>query len=207
MIRSLTPLTLLLLAACATGPSNPTVMSVKVPQVTSTQFAYDLRFDPQGRLDAPQSRALGEYLESIGIGYGDRIALDDGVPAGRATRRASVAQVASRFGLMIAEDAPVTAGAVPPGVTRIVITRSTAEVPNCPDWSRTANYDGQFSTMSNFGCSVNGNFAAMIADPNDLVAGKPYEGVDGHTTQKAVKNFRDRAPTGTAKVASPGAAK
>ena len=54
-----------------------------------------------------------------------------------------------------------------PGQARVVITRSTASVPGCPDWSvkTEANYNN--ATSPGFGCGVNSNLAAMIANPAD----------------------------------------
>ena len=52
--------------------------------------------------------------------------------------------------------------------------------------------------MSNFGCSVNANLAAMIANPEDLVHGREGSGVnDALTATKAVETYRKAEPTGT----------
>src|SRR3546814_14284849 len=69
----------------------------------------------------------------------------------------------------------VTRGSVPAGMVRVVATRSTARVDNCPDWSAPSHPNVQASTTSNFGCASQSNLAAMIADPNDLLAGKRSE--------------------------------
>jgi pilus assembly protein CpaD len=51
--------------------------------------------------------------------------------------------------------------------------------------------------MSNFGCAVNGNLAAMIANPEDLIHGREGSGVgDTLTSNKAVDAYRKAAPTG-----------
>src|SRR3546814_10073740 len=80
----------------------------------------------------------------------------------------------------------VTRGSVPAGMVRVVATRSTARVDNCPDWSAPSHPNVQASTTSNFGCASQSNLAAMIADPNDLLAGKPYAGGDPNTAVKSV---------------------
>jgi pilus assembly protein CpaD len=52
--------------------------------------------------------------------------------------------------------------------------------------------------MSNFGCAVNSNYAAMVADPVDLVHGREGTGVlDTSTATKAVDYYRAAPPTGT----------
>jgi pilus assembly protein CpaD len=51
--------------------------------------------------------------------------------------------------------------------------------------------------MSNFGCAVNSNLAAMIANPEDLIQGRDASGlVDPRTGTKAVDIYRDKKPTG-----------
>jgi pilus assembly protein CpaD len=52
--------------------------------------------------------------------------------------------------------------------------------------------------MSNFGCSVNSNLAAMIADPEDLIHGREGDGVgDPRTGAKAVNYYRSLEPSGS----------
>ena len=75
----------------------------------------------------------------------------------------------------------------------MVVSRSTASVPDCPNWSPT----GASATASNYGCAVNSNLAAMVADPSDLVLGQNGHGTgDATATSKAIKVYRDKAPTG-----------
>src|SRR3546814_15803584 len=81
------------------------------------------------------ARALDDWFVSINLGYGDRVTVDDPVSYGAAERRAAVAQAVGRYGLLLDGTAPVTRGSVPAGMVRVVVTRSTARVDNCPDWS------------------------------------------------------------------------
>ena len=51
--------------------------------------------------------------------------------------------------------------------------------------------------MSNFGCAVNCNFAAMVANPVDLVHGREGNGVgDTATAAKAVQLYRSSPAAG-----------
>jgi pilus assembly protein CpaD len=51
--------------------------------------------------------------------------------------------------------------------------------------------------MSNYGCSINSNLAAMIADPEDLVHGREGGAVtDTKTAVRAVDLYRTKPPTG-----------
>jgi pilus assembly protein CpaD len=115
--------------------------------------------------------------------------------AGMAT--ADVARVAGRYGLLVSAGAPVTVSAIPEGAVRVVVSRTQASVPGCPNWSEEAapNYNNRM--ISNFGCSVNSNLAAMIANPQDLVYGREGDGVtDPRTATRAVDVYRSKAPTG-----------
>ena len=78
---------------------------------------------------------------------------------------------AGRHGLLLETGAPVTVGFVDPGRVRVVVTRSTAHVPGCPNWSGRQNGNLGNSTSPGFGCSINGNLAAMIANPEHLLEG------------------------------------
>ena len=52
--------------------------------------------------------------------------------------------------------------------------------------------------MSNYGCANNAALAAMIADPLDLVQGRGAGGAtDPITSSKAVRAYRDTAPSGS----------
>jgi len=52
--------------------------------------------------------------------------------------------------------------------------------------------------MSNYGCSMNANLAAMVANPEDLIHGREGTGIgDTATGAKAVQFYRTTPPTGT----------
>lgn len=181
-----------LLSGC--GTYNGGMESLHQPVVQRTDYALDLT--ASGASLAPgESERLAGWLRAMRPGYGDRISLDDG--AGGTTGRDQVAAEAGRYGLMLGDSAPVTAGAITPGTVRVVVTRMSASVPSCPDFSRVYEPDYQASTTSNFGCATNKNLAAMIANPADLVRGEPGSGTsDPGQITKAIKAYRDAPPTG-----------
>ena len=182
----------LALAGC--GPVNRGVATVHQPVVTRADYTLDLGVDGKG-LRYGEERRLTAWFDSLQLGYGDRVAVDDPEPA--AGHRAAIAEVASRYGMLVDRTPPVTEGAIAPGSVRVIITRSTAEVPNCPDWRRDSQPEFEASTTSNFGCAANANLAMMVANPQDLIvgqAGSPTR--DARTVTKAVKSYRDYIPTG-----------
>jgi pilus assembly protein CpaD len=183
----------LVLSSCGAGSMpSPEMASAHVPVVSQTMLVYDLRFGDGQSLSGTDRQSFLEWLESINVGYGDRISVDDPNPGAR-QRRAAVADAVAEFGLLLADNVPVTASAVAPGEARVVVLRATASVPGCPDWRRASHPELAASKMSNFGCATESNLAAMVADSNDLVAGKAYAGTDAISTSAAVKTYRKRA--------------
>lgn len=172
------------------GPERG-VDSLNQPVVERTDFVLDLSA-PDGRLSATERARLHRWFETLSLGYGDHVFVDDRQGGGLV--RFDVGQVAAEYGILLDEGAPVTTGEVPPGTVRVVVSRSVAYVPNCPNWA--ANR-GPSSTSSNYGCAINSNLAAMIADPNDLVLGQSGSVTgDANTSSKAIKLYRQTAPSG-----------
>ncbi len=77
-----------------------------------------------------------------------------------------------------------------------VVEGDRAYVPGCPDW-HAAGRDSAAMTDSNYGCATSSNLAAMIANPADLLHGRAYAGTDAETATRAIKAWRDVAPTGS----------
>ncbi|RIA37587.1 pilus assembly protein CpaD [Hephaestia caeni] len=184
----------LLLAGCG-GTVNRGLESVHQPVVSRADYAFDLS-TANGHLAPGEAQRLDGWLVSLNVGYGDNVGIDD--PSPYATpARAEVAQQVARYGLLLADTAPITAQPLTPDTLRVVVTRMSASVPNCPDFSREGNHEFQGSMTSNFGCAVNSNLAAMVARPQDLVRGQPgAPSVDPATATKAIQTFRAAKPTG-----------
>jgi pilus assembly protein CpaD len=182
------------LAACNT-PDLPDkgVAAVNVPVVTSADYVFDASA-PDGALAPGESDRLNGWFQGLGLAYGDTIYVD-GAYADAA--HGQVAAIAGQYGMMVSEGAPVTTGAVQPGMVRVVVSRRRASVPYCPNWSIPAqpNYDNR--TMSNFGCGVNSNIAAMVANPEDLIHGRDAGTTDVDTASRAILFYRNAPPTGT----------
>lgn len=195
-----TSLAIVLLASVFAGSSAASadqpergLQAVNQPVVTRSDFAMDLAA-PDGTLAASEDARLDGWFRGLGLGYGDRIYVD-GDYAG--TAASGVASVAGRYGLMVSAGSPVTAGSVQPGTVRVVVSRTRASVPGCPNWDRAASPDFKNRQMPNFGCALNGNFAAMVADPQDLIYGRDGGSVvDASTAAKAVHMYRDWPLTG-----------
>lgn len=190
----------LALGACGGMPTeNRSLNSARQPVVERTNFTLDVTTSGDGMPVSEQQRVAG-WFEAMGLGYGDRISIED--PTASRAVKEDLAALAGRHGLLVSEGSPVTAGYVDPGQARIVVTRSTASVPGCPDWSANNEANLNNATYPGYGCAVNGNLAAMVANPEDLIAGQKGTGETVVTTStKAIKAYRDKAPTGTGDLA------
>jgi len=160
------------LAGCGGMATNRQLYSVHQPVVSHASFTLDLAIGPEG-LGAEEPRRLADWLTAMNVRYGDRVSLDD--PQANPATRAAVEQVLSHYGLILSrETAPVAAVSL--GMVRVTITRASAEVPGCPDWSANSETNWHNATSTNYGCAVNSNVAAMIANPDDLLRGSRSSG-------------------------------
>jgi pilus assembly protein CpaD len=183
------------LAACNT-PDQPDrgVAAVNVPVVTSADYVFDAAA-PEGALAPGEADRLNGWFQGLGIGYGDSIYVDGPFADGA---RGQVSAIAGQYGMMVSAGAPVTPGAVSPGTVRVVVSRRRAEVPNCPNWSLPAQPNYNNRNMSNFGCGVNSNIAAMVANPEDLIHGREGASTgDVNAAAKAVIFYRSAPPSGS----------
>jgi pilus assembly protein CpaD len=173
-------------------PPNRGLDSINQPVVERTDYVLNLANQGGGLSPAEQGR-LDAWFRSLGLGYGDRVFVDE--VYGPSEAREDIARIAADYGLLVRDGAPITTGAIQPGSIRVIVSRSMASVPNCPHWS---GRGGINSTSPNYGCAVNSNFAAMVADPSDLVLGQAGSGTgDAATAAKAIKVYRETPPTGT----------
>ena len=183
------------LAAPVAAKDDPTrgVESVNVPVVTRSDYMFDAAA-PDGQLSPFEQSRLDAWFAGLSLGFGDRVYVEGN--ASSAARR-DVGQVVSRYGMLVSTGAPILAGSIADGSVRVVVSRTRASMPTCPNWSLNAQPNSANRTMANFGCAVNGNLAAMIADPNDLVWGREGTGIgDADTASRAIRSYRNAKPTG-----------
>lgn len=173
------------------GPERG-IDSLNQPVVQRTDYVLDLPA-PTGGLSAVEKGRLRGWFDGLGVGYGDHVFVEEGYGPGPGT--ADVATIAAEYGLLLSQGAPVTAGPVQAGSVRVVVARTTASVPGCPSGGQPS---GPSSTSPNYGCALNSNWAAMVANPSDLVLGQTGAvGAASDAGTKAIKVYRDAQPTGT----------
>ncbi|MXP27555.1 pilus assembly protein CpaD [Porphyrobacter algicida] len=184
------------LAACGGMPQNRSLYSVKQPVVERSTVALDVNTDADG-LSISEQQRLAAWFQAMDLRYGDRVAVED--PQASPTTRAAVAKVAGRYGLLLSDSTATGMTGVAPGQARVTITRSSASVPGCPDWSVKTETNLTNGISPNFGCATNSNLAAMVANPEDLIKGQ--EGSPDtyvNTSTKAINAYQEKAASSTA---------
>jgi pilus assembly protein CpaD len=197
MVKKLLPALLAsALAGCMT-PGAPLasrgVESVNVPVLAKSNFAIDLAA-PGGVIAPAELARLNGWFQGLDLGYGDSIYVDG---AYADTARTQIAGLAGNYGMMVLPAAPVTAGTIPSGMVRVVVSRTRAEVPGCPNWNQVSQPNFENKSMSNFGCGVNSDLAMQVANPEDLIHGRQGPAaVDAITGAKAIEMYRSWPLTG-----------
>jgi pilus assembly protein CpaD len=204
-----TALTLsLMLTACGDErPQNRGLDSVHQPVVQRTDYIFDLATSGN-RLAPGEITRLRGWFDSLHLRYGDKVAVDAGDGVGVTAAANEIASVAAARGLAIESHAPITQGAVAPGSIRVVMSRTTASVPGCPEFRESALAKFNSTTAPNFGCAVNSSLAAMIANPEDLVQGR---NTDDHTVNQvntsAIATYYEKVSQKAGEVKSEGTGK
>lgn len=181
------------LAGCAGGYRG--VETEHQPVVSRNDYIFDVQ-TASGGLAAGEAQRLRGWMDALRLGYGDTISLDDPYGSGDGAR-ADVAAVAGTYGLLMSHEAPVTGAPVAAGTMRVVISRTIASMPSCTPKSNAGLMNFDARTSASFGCAVNGNLAAMVANPADLVRGAPGTvDRDPLTGTKAIGVLRRAKPTG-----------
>jgi pilus assembly protein CpaD len=184
----------LTLSACGGMPTNRSLNSVHEPVVERSDYTFDVTTGAGG-LGYGEQRRLSGWFEAMDLRYGDRLSIDD--PLRSPATRNAVQALAGRYGIEVSDIAPTTAGYVNAGTARVIISRTTASVPGCPDWSARSDVNLGNATSTNYGCATNSNLAAMISNPEDLVRGANNVGnTVVMSANKAIKVYREKEATG-----------
>lgn len=183
------------LAGCGGMATNRAVESIHQPVVERVNYTLDLTSSPSG-LPHSEQRRLADWFASLNLRYGDKVTIDD--PLQSATTRQAIEAIANRYGVLLGATPPVTPGYVNAGSARVVVTRTAAHVPGCPDWSKKSDTNWNNATSSNYGCATNSNLAAMVANPEHLIRGDDSQSsTTVMSSDKAIATYRKAEPTGS----------
>jgi pilus assembly protein CpaD len=173
------------------------VNSIHKPVVSRNDYVFDMAASGNG-IERGEAARLGEWLQSIRLGYGDKVSIDSSNAYGDSYAKDVVAAVIASHGLLLSEDTPMTSGAIAPGAVRVIVSRMTASVPGCPNWkSKSGGIGENERNLPGYGCATNSNLAAMIGNPEDLIQGRSSDGLTpSHTSSKAVSAYHAAQPSG-----------
>ncbi len=184
------------LAGCSSATAGPAginraLHSVHQPVVERTTYTLDLMGGIAG-LPAGEGRRLDAWLAALGAAPGDTLAVDGTASPAAMT---DLAAITGRHGLLADGQRAASGGLPPAGMLRVALTRSSAQVPGCPDWADHTGNQLDNRTSNNYGCAINSNLAAMIADPQDLLRGRSDAGgTQVMTSDRAIQTWRERTP-------------
>jgi pilus assembly protein CpaD len=87
------------------------------------------------------------------------------------------------------------------GDTRVDVSyiAYTAHTDKCGDWSENLAYTADNQTPRNFGCAVQQNIAAMVADPRDLLGPRPMDAGDTARRMTVMGNYEQGKITSSEK--------
>ena len=202
-----------LLGACATpsgGKGPPPITPTERYVVTASQTPEQIAFAAHAEgLSAGQRNALKSFVAGWNDSGGGSIHISAPAEGGEIARRSAWAIKAGleQLGVTPASVEIAAYHAESPGApVLIVYQRWTAEVPRCnTGWtSLTATRNNE--TQKNFGCALNANLAAQVANPRDLVRPRDMDPSDAARRGVVTDKYRRGEPTG-AKYEDPNAGK
>ncbi len=186
-------------APAQAAAANRGMESSHQPVVERTDFVFDVAADSSGGLSSAERQRLVSWFRAIDVGFGDRVSIAGASGYDFPVLREAIGDEVAHYGLLVGDQAPRTAGVAGNGTLRVVISRSTAYVPGCPDWRSRGETNFHGGNSSNYGCAINMNLAAMVADPQDLIEGRTTHTVlRTATSARAIKAYNEQTPTGAA---------
>lgn len=139
--------------------------------------------------------AIQAFLNRVDIRLTDQIALDPGAGTDLLLARARADAISKRLRERLPGARVRLLEQSTGGESRLVVGRYVAVAPECAGWYSPEQRIGMFAnpdnrTDPNFGCSTASNFAAMIADPGDLVRGRALAPADSAGQALAIERYR-----------------
>jgi len=195
---------LLLLAACTgwqgvgvPGGLNARRVDLAQPVVNERVLSHDLVFAQGSALLQPGARnALIEFLAYNGVAPGEQVAVavePAATPQLTEQRRQAVTGLLGGLGLV--PTGAARAGASGQGDSALLVVRQLVltEPAGCAGSSAVGRiaYDNEVA-MSRFGCATAYNLGLMLADPHDLVAGRPLGPSDGERAALLLRSYQVR---------------
>jgi pilus assembly protein CpaD len=179
-------------AACSTpvvnGPEQEFNVNQRYPiSVQPRMMSLNLIYNGQAELDQNQSGQLARFAEDY------RAHGSGSISVSAPTAAAADIAVASLLEIGVARTQIMVGGATGPNPLndiRVTYIRYVAEAPACGNWSGNLSQTANNVLPPNFGCATQHNFAAMVADPRDLVAPDTTGQADAQRRLTVLQKYR-----------------
>ncbi len=182
----------LLLAACGVANEN---LNVRHPVAVERDVATLAVHGDGSQLSEADEAQLGAFFRHYRTrGHGE---LTLSVPGGRidaetaVARGASLVAIAADNGVRPA-DIDVRLEDMGNNADPVLMTFDTyvAVPPECGDWSKASQWTPRNTVHSNFGCTMQRNFAQALADPADIVRSRTASTRDATRSDLVVQQYR-----------------
>jgi len=179
-------------AACSTpivnGPEQEFNVNQRYPiSVQPRMMSLNLLYNGQPELDQNQGGQLARFAEDYLSHGSGSISVSGPSAAAAELAVASLLEIGvARTQIMVGG----AAGANPLNDIRVTYIRYVAEAPPCGNWSQNLSYSANNVLPPNFGCATQHNFAAMVADPRDLVTPDTTGQADAQRRLTVLQKYR-----------------
>ncbi len=150
------------------------------------QFAGDA-----ATLSAEERSRLDSFVNTVDLGYGDIVTVAMMGDAAMTRRRAQLVRAhlaARKISSQLVARQP---GDGEHDTVAVSVSRHVVTPPQCPDWTKNATQDIFSEQSSNFGCASAQALSVMVANPGDLVRGRPPGPGDGEALALGVRRYRE----------------
>ena len=164
-------------------------------RVDYVRLQHDTVFVPgSADLAAGEADSLASFLDEAEVAGGDHVFFQ---PAGDdklvAARIGQLTRQLSHRGIG-ATTLPADGSTVAADHMTVVVERYVVTPPDCPNWSKPPVGDHSNATGSNFGCADATNLSLMVADPRDLLVGRPLGPPRGDPALTGYARYRNGKP-------------
>jgi pilus assembly protein CpaD len=157
--------------------------------VDTVSFAQTLRTPAAGALDQAEADRLADFVRRNGGPDHGTVTLV--TRSDETRRRTAVLNALARIGVAPArvrfavDDRGLALDEV-----RVAVARTAVTLPDCPDFTSEMGSTYDNTPHSNWGCATAANLGLMIADPNDLIAGRGDGTGNGEALALGVQRYR-----------------
>jgi len=187
----------LLGSACSNVPEHyKGAISLPKNEVEVANFSHQINFSGEdGGLSAADKAAMENFLNAQGVRYGDQLVLDFATGDGAwEAKMEAVNNFLKTRGFWV-KYAGSTGAVSNSGAAALVINRYSVISPDCKALAEEAFVPTEMWLNKTFGCVTTHNLGVMVANPQDLIEGRPDTVADTFGAVRAVQLYRSKIST------------